>query len=196
MNESKNLTLRIKLNDKKINFIKLEGDSESILNEFRKLVNKNERKIESVDFTTKENEPNSKNLEQELDNTDYRVEEEYIDLNTVVSYRLPGPEIEWILIYGYYASENGKKPFNRKDIIMKYKETDRFTQTNNHNLTNNIKKLLENQWIHRVDNTNGSFSLEESGKNKIKEILSRVRPGRKRSPRHNYKKINMEKLTQ
>jgi hypothetical protein len=103
---------------------------------------------------------------------------EYEPLKNVVLKQLPGVELEWVLIYAFYASNFGETKFNRDILLWKYQETDRVSASRNSNLFNNIRTLVRKNWAQALNDTD--FLLIDAGKKKAKEILKRTVPGKQR----------------
>jgi hypothetical protein len=103
---------------------------------------------------------------------------EYAPLKNVVLKQLPGVELEWVLIYAFYDSNFGKNKFNRDTLLLKYRETDRASDSRKSNLFNNIRTLVRKNWARALNDTD--FLLTEAGIKKSKEILKRTVPGKQR----------------
>jgi len=103
---------------------------------------------------------------------------EYEPLKNVVLKQLPGVEVEWVLMYAFYDSNFGKTKFNRDTLLLKYRDTERESDSRKSNLFNNIRTLVRKNWA-RVLNDN-DFLLTEAGIKKSKEILKRTVPGKQR----------------
>ena len=91
-------------------------------------------------------------------------------LKEVVKRDLPKTESDWILIYAFYSSEYGEKNFTEKDIRNQYASTGRNSSTRLGNITNNIKSLLNKEYI-KVHNDTEYF-LKGKGKDYCLRILS------------------------
>lgn len=80
-------------------------------------------------------------------------------------------EKEWILIYGFYSSNFGKKEFTRKELLAAYDETKRKTTGRRNNLTNNINTLVKQGLIRFLNDE--EMLLTDQGKSLSEEILNR-----------------------
>lgn len=160
--------------------IELEGDSQTVIEQFEKL------RTEGLGTLT----PRFSKLHQPQ-NHSYE-KEEYESLNNVVTKGLPGTEIEWILLYAFYASNFGVEKFDREDILVKYKESERLDKSRKSNLSNNIIAAKKRNWI--MELTEKQFRLTDEGKRKVIEILERksspkpVRPFKKKDKKQDENK--------
>ena len=98
------------------------------------------------------------------------VDEEYPVLKEVVKRDLPSTEVNWVLIYCFYASQFGKNPFTVKDISSLYVETGRKTKNRSVKMSNNLTSLLNKGFI-KVHNDD-EYLLKLSGVEFAKKILS------------------------
>ena len=95
---------------------------------------------------------------------------DYPILKDIVMKDLPKTEAEWILIFGFYASNYGNNSFAKSDITEKYKETNKDTEANRKNLSTNLAKCVKNNWIKGINNN--SFIVLDIGKQYVNEILA------------------------
>jgi len=113
-------------------------------------------------------------------NLDERIEEKPIEkkdnpdpnLKSVTMKNLPNAEKEWVLIYSFYASDNGKKTFNRESIIELYKSSNRFKDTTKRDLSSVIKILVKDGFINPLGD---EYSILQEGIDKAKEIITRTK---------------------
>ncbi len=80
-------------------------------------------------------------------------------------------EKEWILLYGFYSSNFGKKEFTRDQIIDAYKETKRKTRSRQLNISNNIGNLVKQGFIRFLNDD--EMLLTDAGRELVKEIMNR-----------------------
>lgn len=152
--------------------IELEGDSQTVIEQFGKL------RTEGLGTLT----PRFSKLHQ-TQNHLYEMDD-YESLNNVVTKGLPGTEMEWVLVYAFYASKFGVENFGREDMLGKYKESGRLEKSRKSNLSNNIITAIRRSWITKL--TERHFRMTDEGIKKAKEILERksspkpVRPFKKK----------------
>ena len=94
----------------------------------------------------------------------------YGHMEDVAKIDIASREIEWILLYCYYASEFGKADFNRDDIHNYYDTSHRTTQSRKRNLSNNLQTLQKYGWI-KASAT--KYSITDEGISRAKGILDR-----------------------
>ena len=93
----------------------------------------------------------------------------YPTLNDIaLSDKIKG-EQNWVLIYALYASEFGAQSVTKKAIRQMYATTKRATSTRSKNLSTNMKKLVSNQFLSALNNTN--FIITDNGKAHAKALL-------------------------
>ncbi|MCH7523557.1 MAG: hypothetical protein IIC74_00760 [Bacteroidetes bacterium] len=80
-------------------------------------------------------------------------------------------EKEWILLYGFYSSNFGKKEFTRDQLRDAYKETKRKTRSRQMNISNNIGNLVKHGFIRFLNDE--EMLLTDVGRELVKEILNR-----------------------
>ena len=78
-------------------------------------------------------------------------------------------ETDWLLVYAYYASEDGKKEFTRENIINFYEKTDRKTDKNIKALSQYIKNISKALYIKPTNDSH--FILLDKGKTRVHEIF-------------------------
>jgi hypothetical protein len=174
--------------------IEIEGDAEEVKQQFQDIKkqlggaifhdSENQQPIENM----KTHEPKSKNTDvPSTDDPDsFENKAKYPHLKDVTNKHLPGPEIEWLIVYAYYASNfRQKRLFTRESLVLKYREANRTTASRIGNLSNNIDTLVKSRWIRRWNDT--EFVMEEAGIKKAEEILSRTMPGKQRIVRKRKK---------
>jgi hypothetical protein len=98
-----------------------------------------------------------------IDITDFPV------LMEIVKKDLPKTESEWILIYGFYASNFGDNPFSIKHIKEKYEECGRKDIKYFKNIDNNVKTLLKKGYFKM--HTSSEYIIKEQGIEYTKQIL-------------------------
>ncbi|WP_157962762.1 zinc ribbon domain-containing protein [Chitinophaga deserti] len=95
---------------------------------------------------------------------------EYPSLKAVTMKNLPASEVEWVVVYAFYASNYGEAEFTRSDITAKYAETNRKTKESVRDLTTYITRTVRQGFLNPFGD---QFSLLELGIEKAKEILNR-----------------------
>lgn len=80
-------------------------------------------------------------------------------------------ETEWIVIYAYYITNEGKTNFTRQDLIKKYEETNRKKQSAIKNLSVYINLNQKYGWLRKLNDTD--YILLPTGVSKAQEILGR-----------------------
>jgi hypothetical protein len=83
----------------------------------------------------------------------------------------PKNEPEWILVYGFYASDYGKDEFVRERLIQFYKDTKRETKSRIANLSNNLKNLLKQGKLRFLNDND--IVLTPEGVAAVEEIIKR-----------------------
>lgn len=91
-------------------------------------------------------------------------------LKEIVKKDLPKTEPDWILIYAFYATEYGDKMFTEKDIKDKYQETGRTNESRLKNLSNNLKSLLNKEYIKLHNDT--EYLLKQTGIDYCNQIIT------------------------
>lgn len=96
--------------------------------------------------------------------------DEYPAMKEIVKKDLPKAETDWILIYAFYASDYGENNFTEKDIRNYYESTGRKNVSRLNNLSNNIKSLLNKNFIKVHNDT--EYLLKDTGITYAQQILS------------------------
>lgn len=168
--------LRIKLKYKSFE-IELEGDKDTVQSEFKDI---------------KENGLGNIVMGVDMSETTYLVEQpenglpkqiaqaESIDftdsnipsLKDILMKQLPSSEREWILVYAYYGTEFGIKPFTGKTILEAYESTKRKTASRHANMSQNIKALFNKGYFSALNDE--EFILTTDGKHQANEIITRT----------------------
>lgn len=107
-----------------------------------------------------------------FENANENIPTEYPSLQVVVMKNLPSTEVEWVLMYSFYASKYGKSTFNRQQILGLYETTNRKTPSRRKNLTNNLTSIVKSNFLNPLNN-NGDFSMLNTGVRMVVEILSK-----------------------
>lgn len=100
-------------------------------------------------------------------------DEEYPPLMTLAMRRLPATETEWVVLYGFFASDFGKKIFTRQDLTRMYEETRRKSPDKTNALTSNIKSAVQSGKFNAFSD---GYSMLEPGIALAKEIMARTKP--------------------
>lgn len=106
---------------------------------------------------------------------------DYPALKDVVTKDLPKSEVEWVLVYCFYASGHGTKEFTRDDLSNLYKSTRRWTELTRRNLSGNLAAVVKRNWIKSLNDT--EFIMKDSGTTYAKEVVAGNSPGKARKPR-------------
>lgn len=152
----------------------IEGKEETVKKEFAdfkefitgQLLSKINIVVPEVTTITREHTPKQiGNIEdiKTITSNDYPV------LKEVVKKDLPKSETDWILVYGFYASDYGENPFSDADINKYYGDTGRKNTSRIKNLSNNIKGLLNKNYIKMHNDT--EYILKEDGIKYARQIL-------------------------
>ena len=94
--------------------------------------------------------------------------EDYPSVKDLLVKNYPKNETEWILCYAFYSSKFGTDVFNKEDIIAKYNENNRLSQSAKNNLINNLNSCIKKDWM---KSSNSDFILKPDGISYVKEIL-------------------------
>jgi hypothetical protein len=174
--EEKNLRIKVTIGDFTL---EIEGSADKVVEQFTELKKNGLDKLES--YSSKEPRIDSPGIEKgtvppspkkPADQAHTAAgNDKFPTLRDVALKQLPGPESEWILVYGFYSSSFGKMEFTRNDIISKYEETNRKTDNRINNLSNNLRIAVNKDWINSLNDKD--FVLSDDGKKAAKEILSR-----------------------
>jgi len=89
-----------------------------------------------------------------LGNSDTFDHEAFPTLKDVKLRDLPKSEIDWLVVYAFYASNYGTKEFTREDLLRLYKDTDRRTDNRIRSLSSYIKAALKALYIKSTNDTN------------------------------------------
>lgn len=83
-----------------------------------------------------------------------------------------GSEREWIVIYGLYLTDrDGKKTFATADVWNLYKESGRDNRSRQGNLSSNMKRCVEVQWLTKIKDD--TYALAPEGREHVGEVISR-----------------------
>jgi len=167
--------LRIKLKYKSFE-IELEGDKDTVQSEFKDIKENGLGNIvmgvDMSETTYLVEQPVSgipKQLAQ-AENVDF-IDSDIPSLKDVLMKQLPSSE-EWILVYAYYATEFGNKPFTSKNILEAYESTKRKTTSRHANMSQNIKALFNKGYFSAFNDD--EFILTNDGKHQANEIITRT----------------------
>lgn len=144
--------------------VELEGDAENVKEIFASLkesgmgyMNTLSKPVAIIPQKTTAEEPT-------LDFVSVEEESEQADipsLENVVLSGGPSTEVEWILVYAFYCSAQGKQFFTRDDIRQYYRDTKRYTKARSKNFAVNIKSLISEKYISAVNEND--FRIEKTG---------------------------------
>lgn len=97
---------------------------------------------------------------------------EYPTLKAIAMKNLPNSEVEWVIVYSFYASSYGKDIFTREDIIHQYIEANRFNkETTKRDLSTNVKRAVIAGYVNPLQ---AGYSMLDNGIEKAKEIINRT----------------------
>lgn len=97
--------------------------------------------------------------------------DDYPVMKDIVIRDLPKTEREWILIYALYTSDFGKNVITRDDLMNKYGESNRKTDSRLANLSNNIKNMVKAGQLKFINDNEMLLTL--TGQEIAKGILNR-----------------------
>lgn len=97
--------------------------------------------------------------------------ENYPTLKAIAMKNLPSSEVEWVVVYSFYASQFGKDTFTRQDLIAKYDESKRLDNDKKNRLSTNIGRAVRGNFINPLSE---GYSILNEGVEKAKEIISRT----------------------
>ncbi|MDO6519382.1 hypothetical protein [Zobellia uliginosa] len=169
--------LRIKLKYKSFE-IELEGDKETVQSEFKDIKENGLGNIvmgvDMSETTYLVEQPNDNGLPKQIaqaENIDF-TDSNIPSLKDVLMKQLPSSEREWILVYAYYGTEFGNKPFTGKTILEAYESTKRKTASRHANMSQNIKALFNKGYFSALNDE--EFILTNDGKHQANEIITRT----------------------
>ena len=105
-------------------------------------------------------------------------EGDYPTLNDLVIKDYPKGEPEWILCYAFYSSSFGSTTFTRENILDRYKENNRATDTRRKNIRQNLASCIKKDWIKSINDT--EFVVKVEGSNYAKQIICGNSQGKER----------------
>lgn len=167
--------LRIKLKYKSFE-IELEGDQETVQSEFKDIKENGLGNIvmgvdmSETNYLVEQNKEYPKQIAQ-VETIDYS-DSNIPSLKDVLMRQLPSSEREWILVYAYYGTEFGNKPFSSKTILEAYESTKRKTTSRHANMSQNIKALFNKGYFSALNDD--EFILTSDGKHQANEIITRT----------------------
>jgi hypothetical protein len=85
--------------------------------------------------------------------------------------KLPNTEVEWIVVYSYYASEYGNNIYQRKNILERHTESKRKSDSVSKNLSANLNIAIKAGFISAL---NDGYYLAPEGVEKALEIIKRT----------------------
>lgn len=166
--------LRIKLKYKSFE-IELEGDKETVQSEFKDIKENGLGNIvmgiDMTDNTFVVEQPSIPTKQISNTETVDFTEGNLPSLKDVLMKQLPSGEREWIIVYAYYGTDFGTKPFTSKTILEAYESTKRKTTSRHANMSQNIKALFNKGYFSALNDE--EFILTDYGKQQAKEIITR-----------------------
>jgi hypothetical protein len=171
--------------------VQLEGDQQFILDEYVKKGRVKTLLLQLDDETQiigeDERELNV-NMNTDIPNSKYKVVQDHYTepkrnrthsetnhppdtLQEVVKKKLGVREVEWLLIFCFYASAFGTTDFTREQIVKLYQSTGRENLSRTANLSNNMRTVARYGWITEVSKT--VYAMNTKGINRAETILSR-----------------------
>lgn len=157
--------------------IELEGNSSIVIEQFDKLKTDGLGKIiqnynvESSPKIVKETPPPQKQDTVKKSNPNESHKDDFPSLRDIFLRDLPKNEKEWLVIYGFYISGFELSEFKREDLITKYSESNRRTESRIANLSNNLKSLTKLGLVKSLNDTD--LILTSKGSDLAKEIINR-----------------------
>jgi hypothetical protein len=148
----------------------IEGREQIVREEFKDFKDFTQSLAAKVNFVTI-----AETIEQQkvdmplLTDAEVESENEFPVLKEVVMKKLPGSEVEWILIYAFYESNYGQNGFTRESLIEKYKETERNNKSTIGHFADNFKSILTKDFIKVINDD--EYKLTSKGIERVKEIL-------------------------
>ncbi|MDH5035124.1 hypothetical protein [Chryseobacterium cucumeris] len=144
--------------------------------------------IETFDVDFSEQKTEEINVKQEVKSQQIH-SPEYLSLKAIAMKNLPTTETEWIVVYSFFASNQGKDLFSNKDILEKYEESNRLDHGKKSHLSRNIVAAVKAGYLNPLAT---DYSILDPGILKAKEILSRTSssPTKKASTKKNKNEIN------
>jgi hypothetical protein len=112
---------------------------------------------------------------------------DYPVMKEIVKKDLPKTESDWILIYAFYASKFGDNTFTEKSIQDYYESTGRKNVSRYKNLSNNIKTLLNKEYIKVHNDT--EYLIKDAGVKYAQQIIQGNSTG-KSTKKSNSSKAN------
>lgn len=97
--------------------------------------------------------------------------ENYLTLKAIAMKKLPSTELEWILVYAFYASNYGKETFTRQNLIEKYEESNRLDNSKKSTLSIYITRAVKANLINPLAD---EYSILDDGIEKAVEIIHRT----------------------
>ncbi|MBI2464948.1 hypothetical protein HYV64_02285 [Candidatus Shapirobacteria bacterium] len=166
-----NLKINVSVGDFKV---ELEGDSSEVISQFNQIKQDGIGKIADV-YAVKNEKPISFNPVTKPISTD-TVSEVVSEVGTMTLFDLarqnkPQGETEWVLIYAFYITKEGKDTLTRKEIIDKYAESRRKTPSKIKNLSASLNNVVKNKWLSQLNGA--EYVVTDDGKRKALEIISR-----------------------
>lgn len=116
--------------------------------------------------------------------------EEYPIMKEVVKKDLPKSESDWIMTYGFYASNYGEETFSEDDIKNGYDSTTRKTDSRMKNLSNNLKTLFGKSYIKYHNDTEMRFT--DDGLVYIKKLVLGKSNRKSKKPTSSSTKVKKE----
>lgn len=176
--------------------IELEGESGSVTKIFDSLkqdglgaINSCLSDKNSIELNNKikiENQIEKSNLiSEEVIENEELVNNELPSLNNLVLSGGPSKESEWIVIYAYYCSNQGKNTFTKEDLRQSYRDTNRFTDTRSKNFSSNFKSIISSKLLAAINTED--FRIEKKGI-ELAESIIWEKGDTKSQPRKNRKK--------
>lgn len=147
-----------------INIEESEG-SNSENNKAETSKRKPRKKTTSASTSTTTNSQSDKSSERSKQNNEYPI------MKDIVIRDLAKTEREWILIYALYSSNFGADVLTKEDILNKYSESNRKTNSRMANLTNNMNNMVKSGQLKFINDK--EMLLTTSGIEMAKDILNR-----------------------
>lgn len=148
--------------------------------------------------TTSSSNVETINSEGYLEDNNTEINFEWPSLKHILLTFSPKQESEWILIYAVYSSDKGNKLFTIDEIRQLYKETNRYSISNQKNLMKNIKRLLKDKYIsvmdekdYRIEKLGLEFAEKIITNDRVQNGKSKKTPTKKTIPSYNLINLNL-----
>lgn len=120
-------------------------------------------------------------------------ENDFPSLNDVMVRNFAKNEVEWVLVYAFYASSFGKTTFSRESIRAQYDVNKRWSDATSKNFSANINSCIKKDYFKST--TDSLYILKETGKSYVNQILQGNSTTKEAKRPKKYNKASEPKLT-